>query len=108
MGTRSWPAATKRAISSMAPGAALAPFAGVTPAVTFHGTVLVYSLADPARPARTATFRGLALAPDGHTLTVVVDRGEMSATISRQAAPFTERYRPHLGPWHSAGPAGRV
>jgi WD40 repeat protein len=81
-------------------------------AVTFHGTVLVYSLADPARPARTATVRGLlthalyptgspqpeetplcatcqpasyavAFTPDGHALTVVVDRGEMSANSGR-------------------------
>ena len=82
-------------------------------AVTYHGTVLVYSLANPARPARTATVRGLltravfpsgspqpsetplcatcdglgnyavALAPDGHTLTVVVDRAEMSANSGR-------------------------
>src|SRR5215472_14186688 len=27
---------------------------------------------------------------------------------SGKPPPFTERYRPHLGPWHSAGPAGRV
>ena len=82
-------------------------------AVTHHGTVLVYSLADPARPARTATVRGLltravfpsgspqpsetplcatcdglgnyavAFAPDGRTLTVVVDRAEMSANSGR-------------------------
>ena len=81
-------------------------------AVTFHGTVLVYSLADPARPARTATVRGLmtralypsgspqpeetplcatcqpadyavAFTPDGRTLTVVVDRKEMSANSGR-------------------------
>ena len=82
-------------------------------AVTHHGTVLVYSLANPARPARTAMVRGLltravfpsgspqpsetplcatcdglgnyavALAPDGHTLTVVVDRAEMSANSGR-------------------------
>ena len=82
-------------------------------AVTYHGTVLVYSLANPARPARTATVRGLltravfpsglpqpsetplcatcdglgnyavAFAPDGHTLTVVVDREEMSANSGR-------------------------
>jgi WD40 repeat protein len=82
-------------------------------AVTYHGTVLVYSLANPERPARTATVRGLltravfpsgsplpsetplcatcdglgnyavAFAPDGHTLTVVVDRAEMSANSGR-------------------------
>ena len=81
-------------------------------AVTFHGTVLVYSLADPARPARTATVRGqltralypsgsphpqetplsatcqpasyaVAFTPDGHGLTAVVDREEMSANSGR-------------------------
>jgi len=81
-------------------------------AVTFHGTVLVYSLADPPRPARTATARALltralypsgspqpeetplcatcqpasyavAFTPNGHTLTVVVDREEMSANSGR-------------------------
>ena len=35
------------------------PRGNLLAAVTFHGTVLVYSLADPARPARTATVRGL-------------------------------------------------
>lgn len=76
--------------------------------MTYHGTVLVYSLADSARPARTTTVRGLlasarnpdgssqqdetlcaacslasyavAFSPEGHTPTVVVDREEMSAT----------------------------
>ena len=82
-------------------------------AVTHHGTVLIYSLTDPARPGRTATVRGLlsralfpsgssqpnatpqcatcdglgnyavAFTPDGHTLTVVVDRAEMSANSGR-------------------------
>jgi WD40 repeat protein len=74
--------------------------------LTSHGTVLVYSVADPARPARTAAVRGLlararypdgqvlcdgcdpasyavAFSPDGHTLTVVVDREEMSANSGR-------------------------
>jgi WD40 repeat protein len=79
--------------------------------LTYHGTVLVDSVADPARPARTATARGLlararypdgqtqpdevlcagcglasyavAFAPGGHTLTVVVDREEMSANSGR-------------------------
>jgi hypothetical protein len=73
--------------------------------------VLVYSLADPARPARTATVTGLlvrakfpdgqsqpdevlcttciwtgeavAFSPDGHTLTVIVNRTEMSANSGR-------------------------
>jgi WD40 repeat protein len=92
---------------------AFSPRGNLLAAVTFHGTVLVYSLADPARPARTATVRGLltralypsgspqpeetplcatcggpanyavAFTPDGHTLTVVVDREEMSANSGR-------------------------
>ena len=73
--------------------------------------MLVYSLADPARPARTATVTGLlvrakfpdgqsqpdevlcttciwtgeavAFPPDGHTLTVIVNRTEMSANSGR-------------------------
>ncbi len=91
---------------------AFSPRRKLLAAVTFHGTVLVYSLTDPARPARTATVRGLltralypsgspqpeetplcatcqpasyavAFTPDGHTLTVVVDREEMSANSGR-------------------------
>ena len=91
---------------------AFSPRGNLLAAVTFHGTVLVYSLADPARPARTATARGLltralypsgspqpeetplcatcqpasyavAFTPDGHALTVVVDREEMSASSGR-------------------------
>jgi len=91
---------------------AFSPRGNLLAAVTFHGTVLVYSLADPARPARTATVRGLltralypsgspqpeetplcatcqpasyavAFTPDGHALTVVVDREEMSANSGR-------------------------
>ena len=91
---------------------AFSPRGNLLAAVTYHGTVLVYSLADPARPARVATVRGLlaralypsgsprpreaplcatcslasyavAFTPDGHTLTVVVDRGEMSANSGR-------------------------
>jgi WD40 repeat protein len=91
---------------------AFSPRGNLLAAVTFHGTVLVYSLADPARPARTATVRGLltralypsgspqpeetplcatcqpadyavAFTPDGHTLTVVFDREEMSANSGR-------------------------
>jgi WD40 repeat protein len=81
-------------------------------AVTFRGSILTYNLADPARPTRTATVRGLltralypngtpqpeetplcatcqpasyavAFSPDGHTLTLVVDREEMSANSGR-------------------------
>ena len=47
---------------------AFSPRGNLLAAVTYHGTVLVYSLADPARPARTATVRGLltrALYPSG-------------------------------------------
>jgi WD40 repeat protein len=91
---------------------AFSPRGNLLAAVTYHGTVLVYSLADPARPARTARVRGLltralypsgspqptetplcatcgpasyavAFTPDGHTLTVVVDRAEMSASSGR-------------------------
>ena len=91
---------------------AFSPGGNLLAAVTYRGTVLVYSLADPARPARTATVRGLltrALYPNGtlqptqtplcsscgpadyavafsadeHTLTVVVARGEMSANSGR-------------------------
>ena len=91
---------------------AFSPRGNLLAAVTYHGTVLAYSLANPARPARTATVRGLltralypngtpqpaetplcatcgpasyavAFTPDGHTLTVVVDREEMSANSGR-------------------------
>ena len=92
---------------------AFSPRGSLLGAVTYHGAVLVYSLADPARPARTAMVRGLltralfpsglprpsetplcaactglgnyavAFTPDGHTLTVVVDRAEMSANPGR-------------------------
>ena len=84
---------------------AFSPRGGLLAAVTYHGTVLVFSLADPARPARTATISDImadalypdgrlrhpdappcplcspasyavAFAPDGRTLTVVVDRQE--------------------------------
>jgi hypothetical protein len=75
----------------------------------YHGTVLVFSLADPARPARTATISGImtdalypdrqlqhpaappcpscspasyavAFAPDGRTLTAVIARQEGNVT----------------------------
>ncbi len=91
---------------------AFSPRGNLLAAVTFHGTVLLYSLADPARPARTATIRSLltralypsgspqpeetplcatcgpasyavAFTPDGHALTVVIDREEMSADSGR-------------------------
>jgi WD40 repeat protein len=82
---------------------------GLLAVVTYRGTVLVFSLADPARPALTATIGGImadalypdgrlrhpdappcplcspasyavAFAPDGRTLTVVVDRQEANVT----------------------------
>jgi len=91
---------------------AFSPRGNLLAAVTYHGTVLVYNLSDPGRPARTATVRGLltralypsgssqpqetplcatcgpatyavAFTPGGHTLTVVVDRAEMSTNSGR-------------------------
>ena len=91
---------------------AFSPRGNLLAVLTYHGTVLVYNLADPARPARTATTCGLlaralypsgssqpdetplcagctlasyavAFSPGGHTLTVVVDRAEMSASSGR-------------------------
>jgi WD40 repeat protein len=90
---------------------AFAPGGNLLAVLTSHGIVLVYNLADPVRPVRTATVRGLldrarypdgqtqpdevlcaactqasyavAFAPGGHTLTVVVDREEMSANSGR-------------------------
>jgi WD40 repeat protein len=91
---------------------AFSPGGNLLAAVTYHGTVLVYNLANPARPARSATVRSLltralypngtphptqtplcatcdpanyavAFIPGGHTLTVVADREEMSASTGR-------------------------
>jgi WD40 repeat protein len=90
---------------------AFAPGGNLLAVLTSHGIVLVYNLADPVRPVRTATVRGLldrarypdgqtqpdevlcaactqasyavAFAPGGHALTVVVDREEMSANSGR-------------------------
>jgi WD40 repeat protein len=90
---------------------AFSPRGNLLAAVTYHGTVLAYSLADPVRPARIAAVRGLlaralypdgqsrpdeipcttcspasyavAFSADGRTLTVVVDREEMSANSGR-------------------------
>jgi WD40 repeat protein len=88
------------------------PRGNLLAAVTFRGTILTYNLADPARPTRTAAVRDLltralypngtpqpeetplcatcqpasyamAFSPDGHTLTLVVDREEMSANSGR-------------------------
>jgi WD40 repeat protein len=84
---------------------AFSPRGNLLAGVTYHGTVLVFSLAGPARPALTATISGIlaealypdgrlrhphappcplcspasyavAFTPDGRTLTVVVDRQE--------------------------------
>ncbi len=102
-------------------GLAFSPGGNLLAVLTSHGTVLVYSLADPARPARTATATGLlarakypdgqsqpdevlcascgftseavAFSPDGHTLTVVVDRTEMSANSGRDT----------IFDWHVSG-----
>src|SRR4029077_8798801 len=104
--------ATLGGAGAFVPAFAFSPGGNLLAAVTDHGTVLVYSVADPARPARTASVRGLltralypsrssqphetplcatcglasyavAFAPGGHTLTVVVDREEMSANSGR-------------------------
>jgi WD40 repeat protein len=92
-------------------GLAFSPGGNLLAVLTEPGTMLVYSLADPAHPVRTATVRGLltrarysdgqakpdevlcggcglaswavAFAPSGHTLTVVVNRTEMSANSGR-------------------------
>jgi WD40 repeat protein len=88
---------------------AFSPRGGLLAVITYHGTVLVFSLGDPARPALTAAISGImadalypdgrlqhpdappcplcgpvsyavAFAPDGRTLTVVVDRQEANVT----------------------------
>jgi hypothetical protein len=92
-------------------GIAFSPRGNLLAVLTYHGTVLVYSLADPARPARTAMASGLlararypdgqaqpdevlctgctlasyavAFTPGGRTLTVVVNRAEMSGNTGR-------------------------
>ena len=90
---------------------AFSPGTNLLAAVTYQGTVLVFSLANPARPARTATISGImsqalypdgqlqhpdappcplcgpasyavAFAPDGRTLTAVVDREEGNVTAA--------------------------
>lgn len=96
---------------AFAQGFAFSPSGNLLSVLYSGGTVLVYSLADPARPARTATVTGLlvrakfpdgqsqpdevlcttciwtgeavAFSPDGHTLTVIVNRTEMSANSGR-------------------------
>ena len=96
---------------AFAQGFAFSPSGNLLSVLYSGGTVLVYSLADPARLARTATVTGLlvrakfpdgqsqpdevlcatciwtgeavAFSPDGHTLTVIVNRTEMSASSGR-------------------------
>jgi hypothetical protein len=108
---RAYRLATLTAAGDLTQALAFSPRGNLLAVLTYHGTVLVYSLADPARPARTATVRGLlararypdgrtqpdevlcngcilasyamAFTPGGHTLTVVVDRTEMSANSGR-------------------------
>jgi WD40 repeat protein len=88
---------------------AFSPRGNLLAGVTYHGTVLVLSVAGPAAPARTATISGImahalypdgrlqhpdappcppcspasyavAFTPDGRTLTVVVDRQQANVT----------------------------
>ena len=108
---RAYRLATADSTGDFVQGFALSPRGDLLAVLGSNGTVLVYSLADPARPVRTATIRGLltrarypdgqsqpdevlcggcilasyavAFTPDGHTLTVVVDRTEMSANSGR-------------------------
>ena len=108
---RAYRLATLSAAGDFTQALAFSPRGNLLAVLTYHGTVLVYSVAAPARPARTATVRGLldrarypdgqtqpdevlcngcilasyavAFTPDGHTLTVVVDRTEMSANSGR-------------------------
>ena len=97
------------------PGDRVLPRGGLLAVVTYHGTVLVSSLADPARPARTATVSGImadalypdgqlqhpdappcplcspanyavVFTPDGRTLTVVVARQEGNVTYAYSIA----------------------
>jgi hypothetical protein len=90
---------------------ALSPDGRTVATVTFHDQTILWNVTDPRHPARTATVRGLldrarypdgqtqpdevlcsgcilasyaeAFAFGGHTLTVVVDREEMSANSGR-------------------------
>jgi WD40 repeat protein len=108
---RAYRLATLTAAGDFTQALAFSPRGNLLAVLTSDGTVLVYSVADPARPARTATVRGLlsrarypdgqtqpdevlcngcilasyavAFTPGGHTLTVVVDRTEMSANSGR-------------------------
>ena len=109
---RAYRLATLDSAGDFTQGFAFSPRGNLLAILTEHGTMLVYSLADPARPVRTATVRGLltsavypngtpqptetpvcatcggsswaaAFAPGGRTLTAVVDRAEMSASSGR-------------------------
>jgi len=103
---RAYRLATLASPGDLTQALAFSPRGNLLAVLTSDGTVLVYSVADPARPARTATVRGLlaralypdgqvlcdgcdpasyavAFSPDGHTLTVVVDREEMNANSGR-------------------------
>jgi WD40 repeat protein len=108
---RAYRLATLGAAGDFTQALAFSPRGNLLAVLTSHGTVLVYNLADPARPARTATVGGLlararypdgqtqpdevlcdgcilasyavAFSPGGQTLTVVVDRQEMSANSGR-------------------------
>jgi len=62
---------------------AFSPAGNLLAAVTFHGTVLVYNLANPARPARTATVRGCSLARFSRA-------GRHSPARRRSAPPVTD------------------
>jgi len=81
---------------------AFSPRGNLVAAVTYHGTVLVYSLADPARPARTATVRSLlagALYPDGQpqpdeTLCATCSPASCAAAFSPDGHSLDRRRRP--------------
>jgi hypothetical protein len=68
---------------------AFSPQTNLLAAVTYHGTVLVYRLADPARLARTATVSGLlarARYPDGQSCRLV-GAGPASTGLCRRGLP---------------------
>ena len=114
-----WPQSTARPTSSRP--SRLSPRGNLLAAVTYHGPVLVYSLADPARPARTATVRSLlasALYPDGQpqmarpALTGAASLALRAAAIPQPVRQARKVPRPALpGRGHvreAAGSADRV